>query len=302
MSMLKRLRCEARDALELLLLPGLAAILPWSLCFAIFKRISRWSFLYREACEAALAQARALGHARRPVEWINMRRLVTLVDHADFFLAVTRSDKWMQRHMVVHGEWPQAGAAGILCTFHWGAGMWALRHAAAHGLRAHALIAPHGPESFPGHTVRFWYYGWRNAAVARALGCWPIEITRSLRPALEALHLNEQVLAAVDVPSDLAAASEAIEFLGRRAYVPRGLLRVAAESRVPVTVFVTGIRLTDGKRTLHLHRLGSRSDAAALLAEVFALLNEAIVAQPAAWHFWQAAPRFFEAEPPRQSP
>ena len=40
-----RLRTELRDLLELVLLPGLAAVLPWPLCFRLFRWLAcaaRW--------------------------------------------------------------------------------------------------------------------------------------------------------------------------------------------------------------------------------------------------------------------
>mgnify|MGYP001006485533 FL=1 len=36
------LRVQARDLLELWLLPGLAALLPWRWCFALYRRQARW--------------------------------------------------------------------------------------------------------------------------------------------------------------------------------------------------------------------------------------------------------------------
>ena len=42
-----RLKREVRDLFELVLIPGLAAVLPWPVCFALFKRISNWRWLYR---------------------------------------------------------------------------------------------------------------------------------------------------------------------------------------------------------------------------------------------------------------
>ena len=53
---LSRPRVEARDLVELVLLPGLAAVLPWPLCFRLFRRLSRWGWPYRAACEAAPAE------------------------------------------------------------------------------------------------------------------------------------------------------------------------------------------------------------------------------------------------------
>ena len=116
---------------------------------------------------------------------------------------------------------------------------------------------------------------------------------------MQALRANQQVIAAVDVPADQVAASEPISILGHHARVPRGLFRIAADSQVPMFVFLTGMRLSDGKRTLQIHRLSANGDMQHLIREAFALLENAIIANPAAWHFWKIAPRFFcDAEAP----
>jgi len=303
MSAVVRLRNEARDLLELVLLPGIAAVLPWRLCFRVFRLLSRLDSLYAEECNEAVHHAVALGWVRGGRrQWMRDRRLVTLVDHADFYLSRTRSDRWLARHVEVHGEWPEAGKAGILCTFHWGAGMWALRHLGAGALRAHAIVAPQVPEAFPGRTIKFLYCRARVRAVADALRTEPIEPSHSPRPILRTLQGGEQIVAAIDVPSDQVAASESIDFLGRRARIPRGLLRVAADSAIPVTVYLTGIRMRDGKRFLRIHRLGARDRLAPLMAEVFASLERAIEADSAAWHFWSVAPRVFEPGPGAGAP
>ena len=301
MSRLDRLRNEARDLFEMVLVPGLAAVLPWPLCYRIFRRIARWNLLYTPECTAALHHATERGWVKGdPAAWLAACRLVTLVDHADYFLSRFRSDRWMARHLDVTGQWPAPGEAAILCTFHWGAGMWALRHAGSRGDTAHALVAPHVRENFPGRAVRYFYYGARNRENTRALGTEPIEATAIPRTILRALRSNQQVMAAVDVPSDQAAASEPITLIGMPARVPRGLFRIAAQAQVPMHVFITGIRMADGKRTLQIQKLQS-ADQLALMQEAFALLEAAIVSNPPAWHFWKIAPRFFtggDAAPP----
>ncbi len=292
------MRNEARDLLQLVLVPGLAALLPWPLCFRLFRWLCRVDLLYRGACEEALAHARSRGWVHGdPEDWKRRRRLVTLIDHADFFLALTRSDRWMQRNLIVSGAWPDPSKAAMLCTFHWGAGMWALRHARSSGLRAHALVAPQLRKDFPGQTVNFLYCKARVRSVRAALDTDPIEIAGSPREILRTVRSGEQIVAAIDVPPDQVAASESIDFVGLRARVPRGLLRFAAESGVPVSVYLTGIRLADGKRMLSIHHLGTRTDPGVLIREVFAFLEDAIRRDAAAWHFWAVAPRFFEPQP-----
>ncbi len=296
-----RWRPHLREALELVLLPGLAAVMPWGGCFRVFWWLSkRCHWLYRDPCERALHEVQARGWvtpAQAPL-WLAQRRLVTLIDHADLYLAATRSNRWMQRHLQVQGKWPAAGQAGILATFHWGAGMWGLRHAQQAGLTPHALVAPLNGAHFAGHPVLHRYAQARTAYVAKALGCPTLDVSSSLRPALRALRNCEQVLAAIDVPSDQVAASVSVQIAGMATQVPKALLRLAVEQKVPVTVYLTGINMDTGQRTLRIVLLPVQENLDALVAAVFAHLSEAIEQDSAAWHFWSEAPRFFAAPAP----
>ena len=294
-------RPHLRETLELVLLPGLAAVLPWAWCFWVFQRLSaRCRWLYRDTCECALREAQVRGWVspdQAPL-WLAQRRLVTLIDHADLYLAATRSNRWMQRHLQVQGQWPVAGQAGILATFHWGAGMWGLRHAQQAGLTPHALVAPLNGAHFAGHPVVHRYIQARTAYVAKALGCATLDVSNSLRPAVRALRNNEQVLAAIDVPSDQVAASVPVQIAGMAARVPKALLRLAVEQKVPVTVYLTGINMDTGQRTLRIVPLPVLENLDALVEAVFIHLTEALHQDSVAWHFWSEAPRFFAVPAP----
>ena len=296
----QRLRTEARDLIELVLAPGLASVLPWPWCFAIFKRLARVRWLYGAVCAQALEQAQARGQVAEgdAARWLAVRRLVTLVDHADHYLAVSRSNAWMQRHLTVHGQWPSPENSGILCTFHWGAGMWALRHASSSGLRIHALVASMEGTPFAGRTILHWYVRARTRSVGHALGRAPLVVSGSLRPVIQALRRDEQVLAAVDVPSDQVSASVPICLRGMAARVPKGLLRLAVDYKVPVTVYVTGLNAHNGQRSLRIVQLGAWDDLDALVAAVFGHLETALCEDAAAWHFWGESHRFFQCATP----
>lgn len=296
-----RWRREGRDLIELVLVPGLAAVLPWRWCFAIFKCLARVQWLYGAACTQALAQAQERGQVppTNAARWLAMRRLVTLVDHADHYLAMTRSDAWMQRHLKVQGEWPSSNAPGILCSFHWGAGMWGLRHAHSTGLQVHALVAAMEGSSFTGRRVLQWYARARTRSVERALGHAPLVVSGSLRPVVQALRRNEPVLAIVDVPADQVDSSIEVCLLGMPARIPKGLLRLAVAQSVPVTVYVTGLDMHTGERFLRITQLGVWQDLDALVPAVFSHLETALREEPAAWHFWGESPRFFSASPPQ---
>lgn len=292
-----RLATEWRDAVELVLVPALAAVLPWRWCFGLYKLLARHSRLYESACQGALAQAQALGWVTDPVHFVYVRRLVTLVDHADLYLAKSRGLAWMKRHLRVEGEWPQPGEAALLCTFHWGAGMWGLRHAASCGLTPRALVAALNGAHFQGRSVLHAYARWRTAEVRCVLGAPPLDVSHSLRPVVEALRHQQMVLAAIDAPADQADAAEVITLANMRARVPRALLRLAARQSVPTWVYVTGLDVLSGERWLRLVPLGATPDSDDLIHQVFGELDALIRLDPAAWHFWGEAPRIFVADP-----
>ena len=292
-----RVARECHDALELVLLPGMAAILPWRWCFALFVRMARWHWLYREDSMTALQQAGSRGWASHDhATWLWTRKLVTLVDHADHYLGLTRSDAWMRRHLRVQGDWLPPGQAGVICTFHWGAGLWGLRHAAASGLRPHALVAQPDPAAFKERRVLHAYARSRIRHVATTLNSPTLDVSASLRPALQALRREEPIMAVVDVPSDQVTTSVPIQLLGMQARVPRGLLRLAVDHAIPVTVYVTGLNTQTGERFLRIKQLGTSTELPELVKTVFGELELLVIENPAAWHFWGIAERFFLPE------
>ncbi len=94
-------------------------------------------------------------------------------------------------------------------------------------------------------------------------------------------------------PADAVAASSDVKMLGSRIRVPRGLLRVAAERRVAVTVFTVGIDLENGTRQLTIHTLPMEENIEILMGQVFGKMEAVLQNAPAAWHFWSEADRFF---------
>ena len=292
--MMSRLRTEARDAVELVLLPGLAAWLPWKLCFVVFKRVARWRWLYREPCEAALNQARQRGWAGTDeAHWLWVRRLITLVDHADHYLGLWRSDGWMKTNLDVQGTWPVHSNGMMLLTFHWGAGFWGLRNAASHGLQPHALVASLDSLAYRGRTVLSIYARARNAHVARILGSPTIDVALHLKQVIRALRSNHSLLGVMDVPADEVKSSMPIHLLGMQARFPRGLLRLAVDQQVPVVIYITGLNTQTGQRFLRIKPLGIPADVDALATQVFNELEKIIVEDAPAWHFWSIADRLF---------
>lgn len=289
----RRFRREGRDLLEVVLLPGLAAILPWPVAFAVFRRLAHWPWLYREACLPALAQAKERGHCPDERAWAWERRLVTLLDHADHYLFRTRSDAWMERYVQVVGDWGETGKPGLLWTLHWGTGLWALRHARVAGLRPNMVLdAPRGPD-FAGRTVFGRYMRARMRSVERALERPIIFAPGAMDGVRSALERREQVAVVMDVPQDQVKVTCATTILGQPVSVPAALAHMAVAQALPVTVFSMGVDLRTGHRQLSVVPLGILADAGVLTDRAFGHLDGLLKASPAAWHLWSEAPRFF---------
>ncbi len=285
-------RTQIRDALELFVLPGLAAVLPWRLCFAVFRQLAKYPGLYHEATEAGWVWAHKTMPTLEAQKWQRERRLLTLVDHADWVLAKTRSMRWVDKHVDIEGNWPKADGTQVLLTFHWGAGMWALHDMHRAGLSVHALAASLDGAHFKGRTVLHAYAKLRTAEVFRAMGHPTIDVTASMRPVLQAIRQQECLLGLVDVPADNFGAGVPVQMFGLEALVPKGLLRLAADKELPVTVYLTGLDFQTGRRKWVIHTLGVVPDAQKLQDEVFALFNQAVKDKPGCWHLWSEMPRF----------
>lgn len=290
-----RLKTELRDLLELVLLPGLAALLPWGLCFALFKRMARWPWLYREATESALREAKLRGWGGDDERhWLWERKLFTLVDHADHYLGLFRTDRWMQKHMDVRGAWPQAHGALLLATFHWGAGYWGLRHAAARGLRPHALVASLNALAYEGRTVLTHYARARNRNVQNTLKAALIDTKRGLRTLVKAVRNHEPLLAVLDVPADDNSAAFITRILGMEAAFAQGVLRLAVEHQLPTVVYITGLDVNTGRRLLVIEPSVDPKDVATFGGYAFGYVDKLILSDAPAWHFWHIAPRIFK--------
>jgi hypothetical protein len=78
-----------------------------------------------------------------------------------------------------------------------------------------------------------------------------------------------------------------------QASVPSGLLRLSVDHQVPVVVYITGLDTRTGQRFLRIKPLGVQPSAEDLAARVFGELDQLIVEDAPAWHFWGIAERFF---------
>lgn len=298
-----RLRKEWKAAVELVLLPGLAIVLPWPVCFRLYRWWCSRFDVYEEASRAALQCARARTVVTDERAWLLERRLVTLVDHADLYLSRFRSNKWLAKHVQVEGNWPAANEKALILTYHWGAGMWALRHAAQQARHNHMMLAVGADQ---GASIANMYLRARLKEVEAATGrpVVSVEVSphthtapRKKRVDFSRIHAvwdkNEQLLAVIDVPPDQVGRSVAVSVNGLAAKAPILLFEMCVVRQVPLWVFWMDFDLETGRRRLTIKGLGTENDPRKLVDATFDQLSELLRTRPASWHFWSIADRYY---------
>jgi hypothetical protein len=294
-----RLRHAARDALEWLLLPTVSAVMPWRWSFRLYRRVAQSDRLFGAATRSVLAAAAAWRPLAEPTAWAAAYRLVQLIDRADLWLSRFRSDRWIDRHLEFEGDaWPDRPFVGI--TFHYGAGLWAIRHLCRGGRRASFLSLRLERGFARGSLLQHAYARARLREVERA-GRAPVIYTGgSFAEMRAALGRGVCILGLIDIPPGRAHSGMPVQFLGDRAWFPTGLLRLARIENAAVAVFTLGCDRATGKRKLHIRCLPAHDpvppeDDEARLQIVARELEQAIDADPPAWHAWADLPLFRQA-------
>ena len=283
-----------RDLYLFFIRPALAACLPWSWGARLIRR---WSA--RPAVDEALLAAAAAAQVL-PVQderqWLARFRLVRDFDRADMYLVATRGAKWMDRWLEVEGSWPERGPF-LIVTFHYGGGFWGIRHLRRAGRTAPTVqvvrlpldLALYGGAwaSFLYSAVRTWITG-RQAGVPMLPGD-----PYSVRKLGATLRQGQCALGLLDVPAEAGRKAIEVEFFGRPARFPRGLLYLARTEAVPIVVYTLRPKGDDGRRLLRIHPPIHVQDEQAAGAQVVAILEAAIREDPPAWHHWSGVNAFF---------
>ena len=298
----RRLGAHLRALLELFLLPGAIALLPWRLGHRVARLASRWRWLYREQVALATAQAQAYGCCDDPRAFAREQRYERLVDHTDLQLSRSRSDRFLARHVDLVGAWPEGNAPLLALTFHWGGGHWGIRSLAATGRRIACLSAPFDRKPPRGLSIAQRYGYQRLAEVVRSAGAELIFAGVSGRPFYRALQRGESLLALIDVPPGEVGGGHPVTLLGRPAQLPSGLVKLAQSTQLPVVMFAVETDRTTGRRRVHVSEEFRVSDRDAAMRRVAAELERLLLLRPAAWQFWNLADAFFQRPVDAASP
>jgi hypothetical protein len=276
-----RLGVEWRDLFELWFWPIVVALLPYRAGVAFGRFVTRHVALYEDAAAEAVARWREVSPGGDERSWLAAYRFAKLIDHADLFWALTRSESFLLSRFVSRP--PALPSPPLLVvSFHYGQGLWLLRWLREAGLAPRYLSVPSVREGADS-TLMFWYGRVRIRAVERLAGAAPIFLGGARRAIEDALAASQTVYALVDVPSRNAASQPGnCTVLGRPVTFPVGAVEAAQQANVPAIVITARI-LPDGRRTVDME---PGPDARALTMErLGAALTGRLCADSAAWHF-----------------
>lgn len=290
------LRLEWRALLELYLLPGVCALLPWALGFRWLRLCSHLPWLYREEWRAALAQARQFVPIGDEPLWARQFRLNRLVDHADFWTSRSRSRRWLRRHVDMLGAWPQLDGPAVGVFFHVCPGLWAMRSLREQGFDTSVLAGHFSRRSMGGSHLAHWYGALRLGELQRVAGGPLIFSPGTVKKSLATLAAGGWVAGTPDVPPTETALGVPVTLFERPAHFAEGLLLIARRARVPVVIFTLGLDLATGRRQLEV--LGRHDPDEEGLIQLIADHWQRLLRERS-WGFmlWAAMPAWFA--PPR---
>jgi phosphatidylinositol dimannoside acyltransferase len=274
---------------ECVLLPVMSVLLPWPACWRLFAQIAVRSEPFADVTESALREMAARVACPDVSAWRLRHRLTRMVDQVDAALSYFRSDRWIERNLVVEGEIPTRGPC-LFVGFHYGVGFWVLRYLRAKGMPVSFLSRRIVPEEFPGACACYVFERFRMRQVARAGGGPVVYLGGSVGRMREIFQAGGSVVGLVDVPPEGNEDRRFLSLLGCRASFPTGLLDLAEAEGVQVVAYVCRLDPATGRRCLSFHSPSMQEpDRLAWLAR---LLEAAIRSDSASWHLWGEFPRF----------
>ena len=285
-----------RQFAECAMLPSIAMALPWPLAWRAMRSLAARGRVFGRETSEAQAMYNAQGLPPDARSWAQRYRLIRMVDHVDPAISATRGDRWMDRYVSVDGD-AIPPAPCIFIGFHFGTGFWSLRHLRRAGHRVSFVSAPIDDRQGRAEPLRLACMRVRQRCVARAGGAPIIYVGGGGDRIRAALANGSSILALIDVPEPTTSTVD-VSVLGRPLRLPDGIVRIGASANVPMVGYVAALDADTGVRRLHFTRLPSAPTDA--LHAIAALLDRAIRADSAAWHFWGQWPRF--AARPAPSP
>jgi phosphatidylinositol dimannoside acyltransferase len=283
------LRRNGADLVGLFIVPLGVALLPWSLGFALLKKLAHRPWPFHAEADAAWRIAgphmRELGEE----EWKCRFRLIRWVERTDTYLTLLRSRAWWRRHVRMQGEWPSGELACVLLTYHWGAGHWVWKLFRAQRIRAYFLARRPVVRDFGAGRFAAWYGTLRMWGLRCIGSLGPLYTGGSSEHVSHALARGNSIVAMLDLPTHGSKRAQAVSLLGRTIELPNGVVRLAESTGARVVLFSCGLDYVDGSRDLRVVTLPESTDAKTVMARYAEHLDERLHRSPEAWQMWHEA-------------
>lgn len=283
-----RLAREWRAFSERVLVPGLAACLPVQPGHSFLQSLARNHSLLKSGIDDAWnifeRYSDQLGVGEQAFK--ERHRLYWLIDFTDLFLLQSRSNQWLEKNVRLIGDpLPEDGPIMAL-TFHFGAGMWAMRVFGQTRLRMRWLHAPVEETFSKEHFVLSTLGKLRIREVEHATGYIPIPTGGSYGEMSRWIDQGGSITALIDAPHMGRRSTRKTKVLGLDFHLADGLARLASEKRVPVYLYSTTLAKDNFRRDLRLKGPIQPLNAQGIMDAVGSFMDNEIRRDPAAWHCW----------------
>jgi hypothetical protein len=283
---MRRVAHELACLWEFWLLPLVVALLPYRTGIAFARWCAAKLPLYDERARAGLAHYRVANPRGDADRWLSEFRFTQLVDHADLFWALTRSERFLLSRLDAPSR-PGAGPLMVI-SMHFGQGLFLLPWLRAGGTPARFLSVRFDASAFESR-FRYLYARLRMRVVEKLAGV-PAIYTGGARGEIAATFAERgAVYGLIDVPTPAPSPANATLF-GAPIFWPSGLVD-AAQAAGAEMLLLTAHCGADGRR-----RVAAERSAAASVADIARKFGERIDAAPGAWHVWHFLPDFAAAD------
>jgi hypothetical protein len=271
---------------EFWVLPLVVALLPYRAGIALARWCASTLPLYDERARAGLAHYRAVRPRGDAERWLTEFRFTQLIDHADLFWALTRSERFLLSRFDVP---PRPGAPPLMViSMHFGQGLWLLPWLRAGGTPARFLSVRFDATAFESR-LHYLYARLRMRVVERMAGV-PAIYTGGARNEIAAtLSQRGAVYGLIDVPMSTPPAPNGTLF-GAPVFWPSGLVDAAHAAGADM-LLLTAHCEADGRRRVVAERI-----AATNVGDIASRFGARIDAAPGAWHVWHFLPDFVAAD------
>lgn len=267
---------------EFWLLPLAVALLPYRAGIAFARWCASRLPLYDARARAGLAHYRTVRPRGDARDWLTEFRFTQLIDHADLFWALTRSERFLLSRLDVP---PRPGTTPLMViSMHFGQGLFLLPWLRAGGTPARFVSVRFDATAFESR-LRYLYARLRMRVVEKLAGV-PAIYTGGARGEIAATFAQGgAVYGLIDVPTPAANPANATLF-GAPIFWPSGLVDAARTAGVEM-LLLTAHCGADGRR-----HVGAERTVAALVADIASKFGARIDAAPGAWHVWHFLPDF----------